>query len=142
MRRKVAQPFENREREIWRGQLVREAFADQSSQFALVIQRVQTRDNTACAMTEQEKRGARFSRSCHLDNRLNVPYVVLKSINVEALTVGISSAAQVHGVYGQARSNKLLGRPSVIAAMGVKTWDDDDKGARSYLWTQRPKEDS
>jgi len=78
VRRKVAQPFENREREMGRGQLVGEAFADESSQFGLVIKCVEARDNAACAMTEQEKGQSRFSRPCHVDNGLDVLDVILK----------------------------------------------------------------
>jgi hypothetical protein len=59
MRRKVAQPFENREGEIWRGQLMGEAFANRSSQLGFVIKRIEARDNPTCAMTEEERRQAR-----------------------------------------------------------------------------------
>ena len=94
MRRKVAEPFENREGEIGRGQLMGEAFADQSSQFGLVIKRIEARDNPACAMTEEEKRQVRFSRSCQLNDGFDVADVILKILNIETLAIGISAAAQ------------------------------------------------
>src|SRR5215472_12377456 len=115
-----------------------EAFADQPGQFGLVIKRVEARDNAACAMTEQKKGQSRFSRSCLVDNGLDVLDVILKLVNVEALAIRTAAAAQVHGVDGQALCGQLLGYPSVVATMGVKTRNDDDHRARLFLWTQRP----
>lgn len=55
MPRKVAQPFENREGKIGRGQLMGEAFADQSSHVGLVVKRVKARDDTARAVAEHQE---------------------------------------------------------------------------------------
>ena len=77
-----------------------EAFADQSSQFGLVIKRIQARDNPACAMTEEEKRHARISRSRHLNHGFDVAGVILKILNVETLAIRIAAATQIYGIYG------------------------------------------
>ena len=120
MRREMAQSFENREGEIGRGQVMGEAFADQPSQFSLVIERIKARDDTTSAVTEQKKGQVRFSRFCHLDYRLNVSDVILKILNVEALAIRISASAQVDGVHGQTCCNKLLSHPRIVAAVGVE----------------------
>ena len=52
MRREVAQSFENRKGKIGRGQLMRETFANQSSQFGLMVERVEARDNPSGAVPE------------------------------------------------------------------------------------------
>ena len=56
VRRDVAQSLENGEGEIGSRQLVREALADQSRQLSLMIERIETGDDAARAVTEEEKR--------------------------------------------------------------------------------------
>ena len=61
MGRDVAEPLQHRECKIRRRHLEREALADQSGQFLLVIERIEARHHATGAMTEQEHRKARFT---------------------------------------------------------------------------------
>ena len=54
VRREVTQPFEHRQRKIRRGNLVGEAFTNQSDNGSRVIQRVEARHDAASAVAEQD----------------------------------------------------------------------------------------
>jgi hypothetical protein len=56
VRRDVAQPFEDGEGEIRRRHLMREALADETGQFFLMLERVDARDDAAGAVAQQKPR--------------------------------------------------------------------------------------
>jgi hypothetical protein len=140
MWRNVTQAFENRKREIGRRQLMSETFADQPRQVSLMVESVEASDNAARAVAKDEHGQAGFSGFYDRRDRFNITDIVFKSFDIKALAIRISAAAQIHGVYRQTIGDELLGDPSVIAAVGVETWNDDDGPAGLAIRTPRSKE--
>src|SRR5436309_2422038 len=129
MRRDVAQAFENGERKIGRRDLVSKTLADQTSEFSRVLQCIEARDDTARAVTEQKcgQSGFTFFRKRH--HGYDVVDIVRKLLHVEALTVRMSSAAQIQRVDGETARGELFCGPCIVAAMGIEAGNHRDHPA-------------
>jgi hypothetical protein len=100
MGRNVTQAFENCERKIGCRQLMREAFTNQPRQLSLMVESVETRHDAAGAVTQHENGLARLSGFYDGHNHLDIPDIVFKRFDIEALAVGISATTQIQGVDG------------------------------------------
>jgi hypothetical protein len=113
---------------IWKAKL-----ADQSGELGLVLERVDTRDDAASTVTEQEDGQAGLARFRQLHEAVYVAGVVTDVLDPETLTVGLAAAAQVQCVHGKAAGHELFGYPQVLTAVGVDAVDDGDNSARFSL---------
>src|SRR5665213_645041 len=113
----VSQPLENGKREIWRGQLKGKTFADEPCQLCLMIEGVKARNDSACAVPEQEYGQAWLAHFCQGHGRCRVALVVLKFFDKKARAIRLTAAAKVYGIDCHAAGGQLCGHPAVIAAV-------------------------
>jgi len=137
----VAQPFENRESEVGRGQFMRKAFAYQPRQLGLMVEGVKAGDNAACAVTEEEHWQAWLPQLYGGRDRFHIMDVVFKSIDVEALAVRLAATSEIYCVHGYTVSDELFGHPLVITAMSVEARDNYYYAMRRCDRTPGPKKD-
>src|SRR5688572_24612858 len=95
-----------------------------------MVVRINARNDTACAVTEQEHRYPRIFRFRASDKRRHVVRIVLKHIDLEALTVRTPPPAQIDCVSLQTVCDRLLANPQRLPALRIKSGNDDDHPAR------------
>src|SRR5262245_6310676 len=133
MRRDVAQPLEQRQREVGRGNLVCEALAQEAGQLVLMLERIAAGHHSARAVTEKEQRQARLGRLDERYEAMQVSHELVELVDVVALAHGLAVAPQIHRVYGEPLIPQLLGRPLIEAAMCLEAVLEDGHGTRSPL---------
>jgi hypothetical protein len=95
-----------------------------------VVERVQARDNSPCAVTKKKDRQVRFARLPDSHDRLDVTDVVLEGFDIEALAFRVAATAQIYGIYAKAICDELLRNPLVVPAVRVEARNDDDECTR------------
>src|SRR5499427_1052210 len=130
VRRHVADPLEDRQRDVRRWHLVREVLTDEARDLALVFQRVAAGDYATGTVTEEEHRQARLVRLDYVDERREITRPIRELLDEEALALGVAVAAMIQRVDGEPLGNKLLGYPFVLAAVRVEYMGDDNHGVR------------
>lgn len=75
-----------------------EAFADQALKLRLMLDRVQAGHDAAGGMAQHEQRQTSLAGFHQCDQSGDVAHIVCEAFDVEALAVGVASAAQVDGI--------------------------------------------
>ena len=144
VRRQVADALEDGEREVGRVHLERKALADQTGDLVLILQRVDARDHAARAVAEQVDRHAGFALLRDLDEHRDVADIVRHIVDIEALAVRFTAAAQVERVDREARGLQLLAGPQILTAVGIDAmdrWPPRRAASRSDATTGRKSKD-
>src|SRR5947199_10704322 len=95
--REMADALEDRDCEVGRGNLKREALADQSGEFRLVFERVNTRHDSARTVPKEIDRQARLAGFREGYHGGDIAHVVGELVDVEAFAVGAAAASQGEG---------------------------------------------
>src|SRR4051812_1450127 len=109
--RDVTEAFQHRKRKIWSWQLEREALADQSGQFPLMLERVEARDDATGAVAKQKHWKTGLPRLHESDKCGHVRDVVGELLYKESLTVRLSASPQIQGIDGKTAGHKPIGHP-------------------------------
>ena len=81
-------------------------------------------------MTEQEDRQARVARFREFHDLGDVAHIVRNVLDIEALALGLSAAAQIERVDGEPGLHELLGRPDILTAVRIDAVADHDDSTR------------
>src|SRR6267142_6016522 len=94
-----------------------------------MVERINARNDTARAMTENEHRQTGIFGFRGSDKRRHVVSIIFHLFNVVTLTFGTPAPAQIDRISRQTFRRELLADPKILPAMRIKPGDDYDHAA-------------
>src|SRR6185436_21112517 len=94
-----------------------------------MVERINARNDTARAMTENEQRQTGILRSRGSDQRSHILGIVFDLFNVITLAFGTPTPAQIDRISRQTFRSELLADPQILPAMRIKSGYDNHHAA-------------